>query len=187
MTLPESTTTTDGAFGTSVEGTATWLVNQILLLSIAARGIDPSESLRLRASALLEFRRLHEALTSGSTLPDQWPHAKELEELRAKVARIERVDIDLATQYTDAQLKIVEMKKELDSYSYHTKLSLELGERYVQQESEMTQKIIAQRTELASLKEKVAKYEGALRTISGIPEEYASAEVFAIVEEALKP
>jgi len=119
-------------------------------------------------------RKAHEAicdldssLTSGSTLPEQWPHAKELEELRAKVARIERIDTALETQYIDAQLKIVEMKEELDRYSYHTKLSLELGERYVQQESEMTQKIIAQRAELASLKAKVAKYEEALGEIAG--------------------
>jgi predicted RNase H-like nuclease (RuvC/YqgF family) len=141
------------------------------------------ETTTVTATDLLDFiriavrlgnnRKAHEALcdldsalTSGSPLPDQWPQAKELEDLRAKVARIERVNIDLETQYTDAQLKIVEMKKELDSYSYHTKLSLELGERYVQQESEMTQKLIAQRAELDSLKEKVAKYEDALREIA---------------------
>lgn len=90
MTFPTASTKKQyGKLGSPVEGTTTWQVNQILELSELARGCTPWEALQLRSSALLEFLRLHTSLVSGSPLPAYWPHAKELDELRAKVAKYE--------------------------------------------------------------------------------------------------
>jgi hypothetical protein len=92
MKLPGNTAPQDGSLGLPVEGTTTWMVNQILEFSELARGIAPWESLQLRSSALLEFLRLHQALTSGAPLPEQWPQAAELATLRQRLADRETVE-----------------------------------------------------------------------------------------------
>ena len=52
--------------------------------------------------ALMSLYSLHDALTSGSPLPEQWPQAQEIEELREKVAKYESALREIACYRIDA-------------------------------------------------------------------------------------